>query len=110
MLIETAEFLSFLWLRNIVCVRVCVCVFSRGDLKSTGYLLSYKIDPIWKISKGFPGGSLVKNLPEMQVLSLDWENLLEMEMAIHSSILTWRIPWTEEPGRLQSIGLQKSQT
>ena len=79
-------------------------------MKSTGYLLSYKIDPMWKISKGFPVSSLVKNLPEMQVLSLDWENLLEKEMAIHSSILAWRIPWREEPGRLQSMGLQKSQT
>ena len=79
-------------------------------MKSTGYLLSHKTDPMWKKSKGFPGGSLVKNLPEMQVLSLDWENLLEKEMATHSSILAWRIPWTEEPGRLQSIGLQNSQT
>ena len=106
MLIEMAEFLSFLQLRNIVsvwCVCVCVCVFSRGDLKSTGYLLSYKTDPMWKISKGFPVGSLKE-------ICLDWENLLEKEMATHSSILAWRIPWTEEPGRLQSMGLQKSQT
>ena len=36
-----------------------------------------------------------------------WEDLLEEEMAIHSNILSWRIPWTEEPGRLQSIGLQR---
>ena len=38
------------------------------------------------------------------------EDLLEKEMAIHSSILAWEIPWTEEPGGLQSMGLQKSQT
>ena len=52
----------------------------------------------------FPNGSVVKNLPavqktqEMRVQSLSWEDLLEMEMATHSSILVWRIPWTEQPG------------
>ena len=52
----------------------------------------------------------VKNLPAMQetqVQSLDWEDLLEKEMAPHSSILAWKIPWTEEPGRLQSMGSQR---
>ena len=44
------------------------------------------------------------------VRSLVWEDPLEKEMATHSSILAWRIPWTEEPGGLQSLGLQKSQT
>ena len=43
----------------------------------------------------------------MQVPSLGWEDPLEKEMATHSSILAWRIPWTEEPSRLQSMGLQK---
>ena len=43
----------------------------------------------------------------MQVQSLGWEDALEEEMASHSSILAWRIPWTEEPGRLQSIGSQR---
>ena len=47
---------------------------------------------------------------ETWVRSLDWEDPLEEGMATHSSILAWRIPWTEEPGRPQSIGLQKSQT
>ena len=37
---------------------------------------------------------------------LDWEDTLEKEMAIHSSVLAWEIPWTEEPGGLQSTGLQ----
>ena len=49
---------------------------------------------------------MVKNLPAMQetwVRSLDWEDPLEKGMATHSSILAWRIPWTEEPGGLQSI-------
>ena len=54
---------------------------------------------------------LVKNLPAMQetcVQFLDQENLLEKEMTTHSSILAWRIPWTEKPGRLQSVGSQES--
>ena len=49
----------------------------------------------------------VKNLPEMQetqVQSLGWEDPLEKGMATHSSILAWRIPWTEEPDGLQSVG------
>ena len=55
----------------------------------------------------------VKNLPAMQetgVPSLGWEDPLEKEMAIHSSILAWEIPWTEEPGGLQSMGSQESDT
>ena len=63
---------------------------------------------------GFPGGSVVKNLPTMQktqetqVWSLDQEDILEKKMATHSSILAWEIPWTEEPGGLQSMGSQES--
>ena len=52
----------------------------------------------------------VKNLPamqEIQVRSLGWEDPLEKGMATHSSILAWEIPWTEEPGELQSMGLQR---
>ena len=44
---------------------------------------------------------------ETWVLSLDREDLLEKEMAIHSSTLAWKIPWSEERGRLQSMGLQR---
>ena len=53
---------------------------------------------------------MVKNLPamqEIQVLSLGWEDPLEKGMATHSSILAWRIPWTEESGELQFMGLQR---
>ena len=56
---------------------------------------------------------MVKNLPallETLVGSLDQEDPLEKGMATHSSILDWEIPWTEEPGELQSMGSQKSQT
>ena len=57
-----------------------------------------------------PGGSVVKNLPAMQdtlVRFLGQEDPLEKEMATHSNILAWRIPWTEEPGGLQSMGSQE---
>ena len=53
---------------------------------------------------------MVKNPPanqETQVQSLDWENSLEKEMATHSNILAWRIPWGEESGRLQSMRSQR---
>ena len=43
----------------------------------------------------------------MQIRSLGWEDPLEEDVATHSSILTWSIPWTEEPGRLQSMGWQR---
>ena len=53
---------------------------------------------------------MVKNLPAMQetwASALGWEDPLEEGMATHSSILAWRIPWIEEPGGLQSMGLQR---
>ena len=56
------------------------------------------------------GGAVVKNPPakqEMPVRSLGWEDPLEQEMATYSSILAWKIPWTEELGRLQSMGSQR---
>ena len=59
----------------------------------------------------FPGGSN-DNLParpETWVQSLGWKDPLEKGMAVYSSVPAWEIPWTEEPGRLQSLGLQKSQ-
>ena len=62
---------------------------------------------------GFPGGSVVKTLPanagdaDLQFQSLGQEEPLEEEMATHSSFFAWRIPWTEGPGGLQSMGLQR---
>ena len=57
---------------------------------------------------------MVKHPPairETQVRSLGWEDLLEKEMAIHSSTIAWKIPWTEEPGRLHAVhGVAKNQT
>ena len=63
---------------------------------------------------GFPSGSALKNLPAMQepqetqARSLGQEDPLQKGTATHSSILAWKIPWTEEPGGLQFIGSQKS--
>ena len=79
---------------------------------SPGYLPNPGIEP------GFPPLLLetslvahtVKHLPTMRetrVQSLGWKDLLEKEMATHSTILAWRIPWTEEPCRLQSMGSQR---
>ena len=59
----------------------------------------------------FPGGSAVNNAPIMQdtwLQSLGGENSLEKGMATHSSILAWKIPWTEDPGGLQSTESQES--
>ena len=67
----------------------------------------------FKLTEESSGASLeaqlVENLParqEMQVQSLGWEETLEKGKAIHSSIPAWRIPWAEEPGRQQSMGLR----
>ena len=69
-----------------------------------------------QVPEGFPGGSVVKNLlvnagntGEVGLI-LGQEDPLEEGMATHSSILAWEIPWTEEPGGLQSMGVTKSQT
>ena len=63
------------------------------------------------LTRGFPVAQLVKNLSAMQetwVQSLGQEEPLEREMAIRSGILAWKIPWTEEPGGLQSMGSQRA--
>ena len=72
---------------------------------------------ICHLSTALVGASLVaqmvKSLPavwESRVRSLSQEDALEKEMATHSSIFVWEIPWTEEPGRLQSTGSQESET
>ena len=72
----------------------------------------------YRVSMGFPDGSVGKEsacsagecLQWTQVQSLRWEGPLEKEMVTHSSILAWKIPWTEEPGGLQSHGVTKSWT
>ena len=79
----------------------------------TPILMTIYIKAYINVVYGFPDGSVAKNLSAMreaQVQSLGQEYPLEKEMATHSRILAWEIPWTEEPGRLQSIGSQKSWT
>ena len=74
-----------------------------GSGRSTGEVIAYPLQYSW----AFLVAQLVKNLPavwETWVRSLDWEDLLEEGMATHSSILAWRIPMTEDPGRLWSMG------
>ena len=68
------------------------------------------LDSIFKEKRGFPGGSDGKDsaaVQETQVQSLSREDLLEKGVATHSNILTWRIPWIEEPGGLQSRGIHR---
>ena len=68
-------------------------------------------DSLFKILWGFPGCAAVKNPPakagDSEVQFLGREDPLEVEMATHSIILAWEIPWTEEPGRLQSMRSQR---
>ena len=62
------------------------------------------------VGMGISSGSVVKNPPANDgdlVRSLGWEDPMKKEMATHSSLLAWEIPWTEKPGRLQSIGSQR---
>ena len=70
----------------------------------------------WKLKElpslwDFPVAQMVKNLPAMQetqVQSLGQEDPLDKRMATHSNILAWRIPWTKEPGGLQSVGSRRA--
>ena len=72
--------------------------------------MKYKFNIIQKQWRASLTTQTVKDLPAMQetwVWSLGWEDPLQKGMATHSNILDWRIPWIEEPGRLQSMGLQR---
>ena len=69
-----------------------------------------KTQSLLRPSSDFPGGSDGKASAYNEgdlVQSLGWEDLMEKEMATHSSILAWKIPWKEDPGRLQSMGSQR---
>ena len=90
----------------------------KEKIKEVSYFLYFGFLKTWICiqilhGSGFPSGSVVKKLPAKQetwVWSLGQEDPLEKEVTTHSSILAWEIPRTEEPGRLQSMGLQKSET
>ena len=95
-------FLDSMYMCNVLFRFLCVLygikiqVFMQVILISLLYGL-----PLWLTVKNLPV------MPETWVLSLDQEDPLEKGMTTHSSILAWRIPWTEEPGRLQSMALQR---
>ena len=78
--------------------------------KKIGKITFKSLNKCYLLSGDFPGGSAVKNLPVVQetwVRCLGQEDPLEKGMTAHSSFLAWRILWTEEPGELQSVGLQR---
>ena len=117
-------FYLFLWSLAYYLVNIFMAhIWTTGVLGSCmNYMLIEKKSeslPQRQVSKPLAGlclglaslvGKLVKNLPAMQdthVQSLGQEHLLEKGMATHSRILAWRIPWSEEPSRLQSMGLQR---
>ena len=78
---------------------------------SNVYVAYLKLAQCYKSIRASLVAQRLKHLPGMQetwVRSLGWADPLEKEMAIHSSTLAWRIPWREEPGRLQSMGLQRA--
>ena len=82
---------------------------THGSGRSAGGWIGYPLEYSWVSLVA----QTIKNPPSMQetwVRSLGWEDPLEKRIATHSSILAWRIPWTEQPSRLQSMELTKSQT
>ena len=84
--------------------------FSRGSSQSRDRTEVSSMEGIFFSTKTSQVAQMVKNLPavwETWVRSLAWEDALEKGMATHSSILAWRIPWTEEPGGLQTMGSQR---
>ena len=87
-----------------------VCSLTHRDVVQVPASLDYMGQNFSWVS---PVGSVVKNPPTMQkmwVRSQGWEDPLEQEMATHSSILAWEIPWKEEPGRLKFMGPQELDT
>ena len=101
-----------------MCIHISVGYVPRGGIPGLQGVCRYcqVVIPVYTPTShgwGFPSGSAVKNLHAVQELqkrwvrSLGWEDPLEEDMATHSRILAWRMPWTEEPGGLQSIGSQR---
>ena len=94
-----------------VCVLCIAPVLEKKNKKTKNLPLAMELKPGDDLNQNWASlvVQTVKNLPAMHeiwVQSLGWNNPLEKGMATHSSILAWRIPWTEEPGGLQSMGSQ----
>ena len=86
----------------------CICTASLCYSPESITVLLFACIPIQNLTALV--AQMVRHLPimwETWVQSLGWEDLLEKEMATHSSILAWKIPWMEDPGRLQSMGSQR---
>ena len=97
---------AFQTLLNLLDILISDYILYRSSPSTYFPSLSSKPPPPWR---GFPRSSIGKNplaMQETRVWFLGWEDSLEKEMATHFSILAWRIPWTEEPDRLQSMGSQ----
>ena len=80
----------------------------RANSQLCALLASVWVRLVWPPLRTSLVAQMLKNLPavqETQIRFLGWEDPLEKEVATHSSILAWRIPWTEEPGGLQFLGL-----
>ena len=95
--------LSFFTIISLIVINVC----SNKLLKT---LTCHRLSFIKRFCIDFPGGQMEKRrhtMRDTRVQSLGQEDLLEKEMATHSSILAWKIPWMVEPGRPQSMGLQR---
>ena len=95
-----------------ICPRLLQMVKIDTGKAGTGHRKTFKNDKEEKVLNTwhFPGGSVVKNLPEMQgtcIQSPGRQDRPEEEIATHSSILAWRIPWTEKPGRLHFMESQR---
>ena len=94
---------------------VCLCIFLSSEQSQRPNRNQWLMYPI-AFNPGFPAGVSGKELScqckrhETRIQSLDWQDLLEEEMATHPNILARSIPWTEEAGRLQSIGLQRARS
>ena len=90
-------------------IDACVCVLCSVTLVMSDSLQPHGLKPTrllypWNFPGKNTGVDCHALLQEIRVQSLGWEDLLEKEMATYSSILAWKIPWTEEPGGLQSMG------
>ena len=87
---------------------ICLPLIYRSTLFTTCYQnLVLLRNTLFKSSRGDSAAKNLSAMKEMQIRSLGQKDLLEEGMATHSSILAWRIPWTEEPGGLQTMGSQR---
>ena len=106
MYINKLKVFYVLMLRSLIYCKMMITIALANSFISHIVTISF----LWQEHLRSLVAQMVRNLPAMWetwVGSLGWEDLLEKGMATHSSILAWRIPWTEEPGELQSMGSQR---